>query len=386
MRDATPSYGTLGPRDHLPAPAVRSTRSRAALAGFVAVALGATLTVVAAVVVASPHVSAVWSQLQRVDAAASCAVMGEGKCKTATRCNWDHTALTCGDATADTTVESGDDGVDDPRAPVTTPAPSVTPSPSANTSKPTLAPTHSDRTPRPTPRPISPPTPAPTPEPFAYSLVKRTHTTTDASGDARFLHEFLGLRVTFNETYTDADGTCATRITLDTLPNFQIHLFESRVTPDGPRGVAAWVEYWRELHAGFETAPVAWDAFMANSMTFYTPDLTPFVRKLRARGVPVLAATYTDASGATVYSASVVLPGTGSLVEVVAEHIDASEVSPFDGATWPSTACGDANKLLQPVSSLRELWTWSSGNMHACVNDATSPACGPPRGGGYAEW
>ena len=63
---------------------------------------------------------------------------------------------------------------------------------------------------------------------------------------------------------------------------------------------------------------------MANSMTFYSPDLSPFVRRLRGAGVAVFGAKYakelstasgcgTDASGpdcvdATLYSASVVVP------------------------------------------------------------------------------
>ena len=125
---------------------------------------------------------------------------------------------------------------------------------------------------------------------------------------------------------------------------FEIHLFESRVSPDGARGVAAWAAYWKELHAGFADAASAWDAFMPNSVTFYAPDLTPFVRKMRARGVPVASALYGD-DDTPVYSASVVLPGTGSIVEIVSEHVDSTEVKPF--VAWSADACADANKLTQ---------------------------------------
>ena len=58
--------------------------------------------------------------------------------------------------------------------------------------------------------------------------------------------------------------------------------------------------------------------------TFYAPDLTPFVRQLRGDGVPLFAAAYnhslkicsTRCEKVLVYSASVVMPGTGHLVEV----------------------------------------------------------------------
>ena len=80
------------------------------------------------------------------------------------------------------------------------------------------------------------------------------------------------------------------------MPAFSLHFFESAVTPEGPVPVAAWVSYWRELHGGFEGGAGghggrdgAWDAFMANSLTFYAPDLTPFVRGLRGAGATLSA-------------------------------------------------------------------------------------------------
>ena len=85
--------------------------------------------------------------------------------------------------------------------------------------------------------------PAPTAAPFGYSLVKRTHATADANDDARFLHEFFGLAITFNQTYTQPDGVCATRIILACLPNFEIHLFESRVAPDGARALVVTINH-----------------------------------------------------------------------------------------------------------------------------------------------
>ena len=82
---------------------------------------------------------------------------------------------------------------------------------------------------------------------------------------------------------------CATRIGLEALDSFEVHFFESDVTPAGPVPVASWARYWRALHGGFagRSRADAWDQFMANSMTFYSPDLTPFVRRLRGEGACV---------------------------------------------------------------------------------------------------
>ena len=158
-------------------------------------------------------------------------------------------------------------------------------------------------------------TPAPTSSP-SILLYKRTHATADAEADAVFLRDNFGLNITINETAVKDEGTlgrtggdlCAKRFGHTTLPTYSIHLFESAVTPQGPVPVADWVSYWRELHGGFVRADArggggapnanysaerasAWDAFMYNSQTFYAPDLTPFVRRLRANGVPMFPAT-----------------------------------------------------------------------------------------------
>ena len=49
-------------------------------------------------------------------------------------------------------------------------------------------------------------------------------------------------------------GECARRIGLAVMPSFELHYFESEVTPEGPLPVADWVAYFRKLHAGFARA------------------------------------------------------------------------------------------------------------------------------------
>ena len=174
------------------------------------------------------------------------------------------------------------------------------------------------------------------------------------------------MNVTTNETFahaTRAGGArapCAKRLVLRTLPSYEIHLFESSVTPEGPVPIAAWVAYWRALHAGFNASRAdAWDGFMFNSQTFYSPDLTPFVRRLRGAGVPVFAARYERRvadiadreDDATVFSASVVLPGTGHLVEVRSAPRSARRA--FDRGRVLSLSRARAPTLTRRVRSTR---------------------------------
>jgi hypothetical protein len=200
-----------------------------------------------------------------------------------------------------------------------------------------------------------PPAPAPTVG-WKLALYKRTHASADARADTAFVAEHFGLAVTTNQTWEREDGTgmfanggdyCATRMAVTTMPSYEVHYFTSRVSPEGPVAISEWVAYWNALHAGFEYGedghsgtehdPRAassrrdvWDAFMANSQTFYAPDLSPFVRKLRGKGVPMLTVVYNhsksgyDLGDAPVkpslavelYSVSVVVPHSGHLFEV----------------------------------------------------------------------
>ena len=100
----------------------------------------------------------------------------------------------------------------------------------------------------------------------------------------------------------------------------QVHFFESHVTPTGPIAASSWIDYWRTLHADFEHG---WDGFMANSQTFYAPDLTPFVERAAGAarvhghaGQPTLNVVYTNPiDGVTMYSLAFAVPNTGHLIE-----------------------------------------------------------------------
>ena len=100
----------------------------------------------------------------------------------------------------------------------------------------------------------------PTNTPASVALFKRTHASADARADAQFLATYFGLNITLNQTFqADApdgdDGSfgrrCAVRVALQDISAFELHFFESSVTPEGPTPVADWVAYWREVHGGF---------------------------------------------------------------------------------------------------------------------------------------
>ena len=273
---------------------------------------------------------------------------------------------------------------------------------------------HSDaRTPKPTPAApaftlaptlsMAPTASAPTAPPTgdghpAVIMYKRTHSSISALADAEFLRTYFGLRITYNESFAANDdaywegwtpgensGQCATRVVQEVLPNFEIHFFESAVTPQGsPEGeipMEEWVAYFERLHNGFAAHEDydSWDAFMSNRMTFYAPDLSPFVRGLRGGGVPTFNAVYEhtlDVDGnhpkgssgkVRVYSCSVVVPGTGQLFEVISEGLVDELKGAFDGdkiwRDWPAASCPSSNYVRQSVMELRTLWHNAGGRM-----------------------
>ena len=229
-------------------------------------------------------------------------------------------------------------------------------------------------------------------------MYKRTHSSISALADAEFLRTYFGLRITYNESFAANDdaywegwtpgensGRCATRVVQEVLPNFEIHFFESAVTPQGsPEGeipMEEWVAYFERLHNGFAAHEDydSWDAFMSNRMTFYAPDLSPFVRGLRGGGVPTFNAVYEhtlDVDGdhpkgssgkVRVYSCSVVVPGTGQLFEVISEGLVDELKGAFDGdkiwRDWPAASCPSSNYVRQSVMELRTLWHNAGGRM-----------------------
>ena len=101
---------------------------------------------------------------------------------------------------------------------------------------------------------------------------------------ARYSHEYKQ-----EEVCADADAktkntncrdgsqlhTCAQRELLAALGTFSVHYFTSDITPEGPVGdrVVDWVDLWTGLHANLSDADFAWDEWMSQSLTFFTPEV-----------------------------------------------------------------------------------------------------------------
>ena len=194
-------------------------------------------------------------------------------------------------------------------------------------------------TPGPTPKPTPTPTEFTAAELYkAFAVYKRTFVSIDPFKDGAFLKEVLGLEVETAELVSmTADGeshagdphdshglgvsynrssrgggadeaaanddgarvTCARRMVLTELNSFELHFFESFVTPDGSTGggaaagepvtsrsVGDWIGNWSAARGDLAAPDWTWDAFSLPSVTFYTPWIMPFVAKLQEYGAP----------------------------------------------------------------------------------------------------
>ena len=120
-----------------------------------------------------------------------------------------------------------------------------------------------------------------------------------------------------------------------------------------------WIEYWKVLHGDFTEG---WDAFMAMSTTFYSPDLAPFVEQLQGAGTPFLATKYTGAlDGEPLFSIMAVVPNTGQLLEVVSEQLESDDLRSLFADGWPAGSCAAANDVGVTVEKMKAAWDAHNG-------------------------
>ena len=123
---------------------------------------------------------------------------------------------------------------------------------------------------------------------------------------------------------------CAVRVGVvgELIP--EIHLYESFVSPEGPIPVADWVAMWNQLHMNFSDS-FEWHEFMSMASTFYTPDLSPFLKLWEEKQYSRLHRSYvSNLDNKTMYSVRMAVPNTGTVIEVIADHVDAKWVSTFE--------------------------------------------------------
>ena len=192
----------------------------------------------------------------------------------------------------------------------------------------------------------------------APHIFKRTFASAAARLDARFVWENFGLAWATNATYADGDGACATREVLRALGGWELHYFESRVTPSGNRTVASWMDAIAARQANLSD----WNAFDDNVVTYYAPDAGPFVERLASNGVPSLRVRSRDPSGDVVFGVFAASPHSGHLVEVVSEFASSGGFAALDDDV-PAAACAVAPR--RNVSELNATWTRLGGTWDA---------------------
>lgn len=202
-------------------------------------------------------------------------------------------------------------------------------------------------------------------------IQKRTFSSIDAVADSRFLRHMIGLKEDMNHTYSCSPGSpgfqysqgdlCAVRKGHVTLGFIELHLFESFVTPTGPRTVKTWVEYWNKLHSGFKEG-FKWHEFMPMGVTLYSPDLTPFLERWQGEHVPMLLRRYTSPiDGNVIYSGRVVMPNNGHVIEIVSGKVKRRWTNDFP--EYASEECPGSNYVPWGLEEMYEMWLRKGGNM-----------------------
>lgn len=221
-------------------------------------------------------------------------------------------------------------------------------------------------------------------EPPQLYIYKRTYLSGDAVEDASFMNENLGLMIdassifrcspetpgfrkvksTNNSTKGSKDeiNFCSQRYSVVSDLNPELHFFQSDVTPEGPIPAGEWIKYWNDLHSNFDEG-FEWHEFMAMALSAYTPDLTPFIRRWMANRIPCLRRkVYRAFDSSTLYSARIVIPNTGHIIELVSVHVDDEFIDTF--VPYSGKECQAAHSLSQwTVDEMRFLWSMNGGNL-----------------------
>ncbi|KAH8046656.1 hypothetical protein JL722_13549 [Aureococcus anophagefferens] len=112
----------------------------------------------------------------------------------------------------------------------------------------------------------------------------------------------------------------------------------------------------------FSAADFSWNEFVHQGMTFWAPTLDPFLG-FWGHDVAVLYRKYVESSsGDRVYSARVVVPGSGHVVEIVSRNV--SDPKPFSNYSEVGE-CPEANHLASTMAELEDQWTKFGGSSHA---------------------
>ena len=191
------------------------------------------------------------------------------------------------------------------------------------------------------------------------TLFKRTHASCAAGRDATFVTTKLGMAVSSNASYACAGAECADRVVATTLGNFEMHYFTSYVTPQKDVTTCAFADSFVAANA-FAGDSWTYSEWATQGVTFYVPTLHPHLRLWTRVGVAYLARASSDASGETLYSARVVVPHTGHVVEVVSGVVGRAYEANF--SAYESGECGAGAAVGLDLAAMDGGWMAQGGS------------------------
>lgn len=170
-------------------------------------------------------------------------------------------------------------------------------------------------------------------------VFKKTFMSVDPSKDVGFMSDAYGFMIDINQTvycspdtpgFTQEQSPCSVRGGLISALIPEVHFYQSFVTPEGEITVSEWVDMWSDLNSDFDSS-FEWHEFMHMATTFYTPDLSPFLKLWEEKQYSRLHRSYvSNLDNKTMYSVRMAVPNTGTVIEVIADHVDAKWVSTFE--------------------------------------------------------
>lgn len=197
------------------------------------------------------------------------------------------------------------------------------------------------------------------------SMFKRTHASCRAYDDGDFAAFKLGMLVSVNVSYYCNAGTqfighepCAERVVATVLGNFEFHYYQSHVTPQMNVTTCDFADAFLAAN-DYSDAAFEWTEWTHQGSSHYVPVLDAHLKLWASDGIHYLGRRYVDGDGAVVYSARVVVPGSGHVVEIVSGNVSATSAGTF--TAYEAGECGGANEHAATVAEMEAAWSAQLG-------------------------
>lgn len=192
------------------------------------------------------------------------------------------------------------------------------------------------------------------------TLFKRTHASCAAGRDGTFVQDHLGMTVTSNSSYNCAGSHCATRVVATTLGNFEMHYFASSITPEKSVTSCDFATSFASAN-DFGSDDWVYSEWASQGTTFYVPSLHSHLKNWARHDVAYLGRYRSDVGGSSspVYSARVVVPHTGHVVEVVSGVVGPAFSGNF--TAYEGGECGAGAEIAVSLEAMDAGWTSQGG-------------------------